>query len=93
MQIDGQFTFTTPFDDHLVDWSDGTLICKDAKITRQINNYRMKWGSGKYFFSAEREIIAFVRELEIYAAQDFVSATWIDKPEVEPIERVEGRIY
>ena len=93
MQIDGKFTYKTPFDNHVVDWVEGALICKDKRVERQINNHFDKWGGGKYFMSAEREVIAFVDELEAYAASDFVSATWIDKPEVGPIERVEGRIY
>lgn len=93
MQIDGKFTFKTLFSSNIVNWSEGTLICENDKAQRHINNQWKKWKSGKYFPSTERQIIAFVEELEAFAADEFVSATWIDKPEIRPIERVEGRIY
>ena len=93
MQIDGKFTYKTVTGDHIIIWTEGTLVCDNPLKQDAINLIWKKWGGGKYFMSAEREIIAFVDELEAYAASDFVSATWIDKPEIGPIERVEGRIY
>jgi len=43
-----------------------------------------QYTAGKYSYSFERTLVDFVSNIK---------STWIDKPEVEPIERVEGRIY
>lgn len=93
MQIDGKFMFKTLAGEDEVNWVEGTLVCAKPVRQLQINRVWRQWKSGKYFFSAEREMVAFVEELEAFAADDFFSATWIDKPEIGPIERVEGRIY
>ena len=93
MQIDGKFTFKTLADENEVNWVGGDLVCEKPIRQLQINLVWQKWRGGKYFESAERGMVAFVAELEAFSGDDFFSATWIDKPEIGPIERVEGRIY
>ena len=62
----------------------GNFLCEDKTMQAHAINLFNQYTAGKYSYSFERTLVDFVSNIK---------STWIDKPEVEPIERVEGRIY